>query len=135
MLSKLAVRRLTKLADFMDALPAKARKHFDMGTYFDHEGGHSVRSPYAALKKFDCGTVACALGWACMVPEFRRGGLRFNRSGSPTFKGTWGETFFTEGDEEAEFIYNGVFVDDLCEFVRTPKQWAAHCRKFLKANA
>lgn len=32
-----------------------------------------------------CGSVACALGWACTDPEFIRGGLSFSRLGAPYF--------------------------------------------------
>jgi hypothetical protein len=36
-LSKLAVRRLNKLIDFMDNLPPKEAKHFDMENWVTHK--------------------------------------------------------------------------------------------------
>ena len=43
-LSKLAVRRLTKLCEFMEGLPRKANGHFEMDSFFDHRGDHELAS-------------------------------------------------------------------------------------------
>lgn len=32
-----------------------------------------------------CGSTACALGWACMDPEFNKAGLSLSRFGAPYF--------------------------------------------------
>lgn len=45
--------RLLKLADFLDTVPAEK---FDLRTW-------------------QCGTTACAVGWACTMPEFQDEGL------------------------------------------------------------
>lgn len=61
-------RRLLKLADFLEQLPRKALK---METWVASRTGEppSVSEP-------KCGTTACALGWAAVIPGFRRAGLR-----------------------------------------------------------
>lgn len=54
--------RLLRLADHLDTLPAES---FDMG----HWG---------VLNPRGCGTVCCALGHACFIPEFAAEGLRLD---------------------------------------------------------
>ncbi len=51
-------KRLLKLAAFLDELPPE---QFDICSY-GHDG--------------ECGTVACVAGWAGLIPEFRRAGLK-----------------------------------------------------------
>jgi len=64
-------RRLLKLADKLEGLN---RAEFHMGMW----GVEDEKSP--------CGTAACALGWAGLMPEFRRVGLmpEFRRVGLKT---------------------------------------------------
>lgn len=50
--------RLLVLAAFLDTLPPEK---LDMGVW---------------AEKQKCGTVACAVGWACQIPEFQEAGLR-----------------------------------------------------------
>lgn len=52
-------KRLIKLANFLTELP---KEKFDYGVYARVDG--------------KCGTVACALGWAGMMPCFRKVGLK-----------------------------------------------------------
>jgi hypothetical protein len=134
MLSKLAVRRLTKLADYLDSLPRSQRKHFDMRKWFSHTGNHEheigEHVKPGALKH--CGTTACALGWAATVPSFYKAGLRI-----PTgiAGGSWepigiASEFFEIEENDAAVLFFDCAVD-----IRSPKQWAKHCRKFLRDNA
>lgn len=51
--------RLKTLADFLENLVENGNK-FDMGTWF---------------RENECGTTACALGWATKIPEFKDAGL------------------------------------------------------------
>lgn len=133
-LSKLAVRRLTKLADFMDALPRKANKHFYMNTFYRHDGGHPIDvSPAVALRKLDCGTQACALGWAAAIPAFKKAGLELHDSWV-SLKGVYvGEEAMAE-----EFFacdcYRELFHSKNAD-ITTPKEWSKRCRKFIKDNA
>lgn len=48
---------LTKLADFLDTLPTS---RFNFRRYFGHDWTPE-----------QCGTTACALGWATTIPEFK----------------------------------------------------------------
>lgn len=109
-LSKLAVRRLTKLADFMEALPRDKKHGFDMGTYID-DGA--------------CGTVCCALGWADKARLFPR--LKLDRCHS--LGGA--AALITDGGD----YYAELFRDGLSRSIHTPQQWAKHCRRFLKEHA
>src|SRR5260221_3731316 len=81
MLSKIAVRRLRKLADYMDSLPREAAEHFDMKSWLANIGKdseHGLRSTQqVGIRELSyCGTTACALGWACTIPSFKRAGVR-----------------------------------------------------------
>lgn len=131
MLSKLAVRRLTKLANYMDKLPEEQAKRFDMFNWFGHYGEHEVKSKSRAFIKRDCGTKACAAGWACTMPEFKRAGLKIDRDDQPTYKKhhSWSavQKFFDLHEVHAESIFNA-------SSIYTPKQWAKHCRKFIRDN-
>ncbi len=121
MLSKLAVKRLTKLADFMDALPPFKRKRFDMAYYCQEKPGV-------------CGTVMCAAGWATTIPEFRRAGLRMT-DGYNTVRDAsdrMPDHFFGCAEQNG---YEQLFSGHLARTIKTPKQWAAHCRKFIEANS
>jgi hypothetical protein len=82
-LSKLAVKRLTTLATFMEKLPASANKHFKMRQWFLHTGDHEHDIGFEVERKDmnHCGTVACALGWAATVPSFRKAGLKLHQTG------------------------------------------------------
>ena len=61
-------RRLTRLADYLEELPRT--KRFNMGTWGEHHGKHEP------AEMNYCGTEACALGHAAMMPEFKRAGLK-----------------------------------------------------------
>lgn len=134
-LSKLAVIRLTKLADFMDALPRKAWKHFDMEYWLaqDGEDHHKFGDYIEPSHTGDCGTTACAAGWAATIPSFRRAG--FKLIVSRTSWSNWGriEKFFDLPGTESEQVFGASNARQLG--IKTPKQWAKHCRKFIRANA
>lgn len=107
-LSKLAVRRLTKLADFMATLPRSANKHFDM----------------TSTEFYGCGTSACAAGWGERVPGWEKMGYSYNKS----------PRFFDIHDSGIDNPWAQLFYDENSIKCKTPKQWAKHCRKFIKAN-
>lgn len=72
---------------------------------------HSGDLSDAALKK-GCGTIACAVGWACAYPEFNRQGLSWRQSPKYTQAGNqvsfgWGavEAFFGLNRHMAEFLF------------------------------
>ncbi len=57
-------RRLLKLADFLDKLPPDK---FDFSKW--------VGNDWQGKPNLSCGTRACALGWGCTIPSFRKAGL------------------------------------------------------------
>jgi hypothetical protein len=135
-LSKLAVRRLTKLADFLAALPKDAKKKFWMGRWFDHNEEHEHKFG-EFIKPGDlkhCGTTACALGWAATIPSLYRAGLRIKHYPAG-FRGTdapvkTAAEFFNIDMGEAMYLFFDVAENENM----TPKQWAAVCRNFVSEN-
>lgn len=143
-LSKLAVRRLTKLADYMASLPKSANEHFNMNFFFHHPGEHShPEIPRAGEIKPNalevCGTSACAAGFATTIPAFRKAGLKLKIYGGGSTgvafggirPGTWRplSTFFDISTAQTEHLFGPH------GWVTTPRQWARRCRIFLRKNA
>jgi hypothetical protein len=115
MLSKLAVRRLTKLADYMADLPPEANKHF-------HMAGAGPLVLHGKRDLLKCGSSACAMGWAATIPSFRRAGWTSGWENE--------QAFFDINNPSAHYLF-------YCSAssANTPKQWAERCRKFLRDNA
>ena len=111
-LSKLAVRRLTKLADYMDKLKPTPK------------AGFAIDAAY--VSKRGCGFVACAGGWATKIPAFRKAGLLTVHHSSDL------ANFFHISDDDAHDLFN-VRCDMAAE--TTPQQWAKLCRTFIRENA
>lgn len=57
--------RLLKLADRLDTVPPD---RFDLDAWFQ------------SFTEDECGTAACAVGWACTIPEFNAAGFRAEMS-------------------------------------------------------
>ena len=128
-LSKLAQRRLSTLINFMDSLPPSAADHFHMRFWFRHYGGdHEPTNNKGFITKQtlrDCGTAACAAGWAATIPSFRRAGLRVNTSGAISILP---EKFFDMLGGKTYPLAKKLFYGN---DVKTPKQWAALAKKML----
>lgn len=93
--------RLTKLAELMDGLKPE---QFDIGDWVSlYKGGEA-----------DCGTVACACGWAAITPWFKQQGLSLD-GGTPTFDGWHGLSaaaeFFGLDRYDAERLFLGFGYD------------------------
>lgn len=73
--------RLMNLASFLDTIP---EKNFDYSSYVDNWDGKSQ-------DLISCGSTACALGWAAMMPEIAALGVVL--SPSETVKGLGYVTF------------------------------------------
>lgn len=139
-LSKLAVRRLTKLADFMEKLPRKSWEHFHMASWFDHTGNHDHGFGRSITQKdlHQCGTTACALGWAATLPAFKKQGLSMDRRGNIRWSSlsgsrtTHGMDFFTPESQDRALCAHGILFGGT---ESTPKQWAAMCRRFIRENS
>jgi hypothetical protein len=140
-------KRLLVLADFLEKLP---RKRFDYKSWVGQDWG--------GAPDLSCGTTACALGWAAVMPEFRRLGLRLVEgewAGAGPYR--WvvrdhhvvnkktgsegaaaGEEIFSLNWEEAVFVFNpNNWYDDekSPDTDATPKQVAKHIRKFVAGRA
>lgn len=84
---KIHAKRLEKLANFLDNLEGE---RFNFAVFFSDESDdgvcnsidHATDNPLI----HDCGTVACAFGWATAMPEFRQLGLHM-AGGTPKFNG------------------------------------------------
>jgi hypothetical protein len=113
-------RRLLKLAKFLDNLP---EDNFDM-TFWVYKWGTNYSKqmlPKVTTNLHvpeDCGSVACALGWACRIPEFMENGLYMEgtipciikRNGrgyrnEGLFGTRAGAYFFDISSEEAESLF------------------------------
>lgn len=93
----------------------------------------------SALKK-GCGTIACAVGWACAYPEFNRQGLRWRNSPAYAENGNqlsfgWRavERFFGVSEHMAAFLFSNERVpfgqsryeaNRGCDFPEVPKSQA-----------
>lgn len=80
-LSKLARIRITRLVKIMEKVP---QEHFNMRSWFSHIGDHPLklakgeRVTKTTLK--DCGTTACAAGWAATDRYFQKLGLSLHNA-------------------------------------------------------
>jgi hypothetical protein len=115
--------RLLKLAEFLEALPPE---RLDMEIW--------------ASRRFDpadCGTCACAFGWAATIPEFRELGLELDisefGSGSVWYQRTSGfaaaEAFFGLSIEDAKSLFGNF------DRGRTPKDVARDIRNLIEREA
>ena len=142
MLSKLAIQRLEKLANYMEKLPKSAAKHFNMGTEFYHSGDEHHDFPFRLTTHSLtlCGTAACAMGHAATVPYFQKLGLSMDRHGHIQlvtkerhrvgYLDAAAAVFDIEIDQAWE-----LFNSSLERTISTPKAWAKHCREFIKNNS
>ena|SRR5258706_14645590 len=120
-MNKIHARRLQYLAYKMANLPKWADEHFDMSYFFIHRGKHrhNFGNPICQKDMKHCGTSACAFGWAAMMPYFNKIGLKFERGG------------YIKSQPEDIFGFKAepLFYDFS---VKTPKEWAAKARKFIR---
>lgn len=68
----------------------------------------------AAAKRRECGTIACAVGWACAYPEFQAQGLTYEL-GWPTFRKPGSDLVL--GDWEAVEEFFGLDSSTSCIFL------------------
>lgn len=130
-LSRKSKGRLTKLIEFMRSRPKSAEKHFSMGRWFVHDGEHSLHVRYVTREALqDCGTTACALGWAATVPSFRRAGLRVPAISCGPEPIAIAETFFDLDNDRTHALFNPGLMGN--EVPKTPKQWARMARSLMK---
>lgn len=112
--------RLLFLAAFLETVP---KEKFDLSDWRSNNNGDGFYSLYVPDENLinGCGTTACAVGWACSLPEFNKQGLYYNSDGDITytnlsFEDEWYGSFY-EGwravrkffdldGEAADYLFN-----------------------------
>ena len=130
-------KRLLRLADFLENnVPIKK---FYMGTWASKEDIN------------ECGTTACAMGWATKIPEFAAAGLYLGKSDAvlqgrnpiitPRFAGrasfAAASAFFKITDRAALWLFSDFEYGDNDEVEReqdTPNDVANRIRKFVQED-
>lgn len=114
--------RMLSLYNFMAALPSKvidmdAWRQTAKGVYNKDIGNKELR---AAIENPSCGTQACALGWACAIPEFKKAGLKYGQHDLGYFGPKFGDladfdagaAFFGLTDDQAGDLFNSADFDE-----------------------
>lgn len=140
-------RLLKILADFLDS-DAVAPEKFNLGTWID-EDIEAETFPELELKlkdsEIDCGYTACAIGWACTLPEFKEAGLRFDlglnvpyveSEGEPQSGADWTSIaplakLFDTTTENITWLFLPQFYDETEENPITPKFVAERIRDLI----
>lgn len=127
-------RRLLKLAEFLET--KVPRKQFSMHKWVSHHGESGIPLNEDVG---DCGTAACAMGWATAIPSFQRAGLHLARGGkeygrhhmkmTPLYQRQRGMNaaakFMAIDFDDATALFDPEFNDG------TPKQVAKRIRQFV----
>lgn len=122
---KIGNARLLKLAAYLETVP---RKRFDFTRWLDEDATAT-----------SCGTRACAMGHAAMMPMFRRLGLRI----VPCLSHPDARRLKLDGETNAIFIaarlfgISGYEAERLftCGYRATPKQVAKNMRDFVAGRS
>jgi hypothetical protein len=123
--------RLEKLADYLSKLKPDNHRKFDMTTWFETDVKVKV-NPKTGECTTVCGTSACALGHAALIPEFQRAGLKLlvdsEGAGCVSYRGYKG------GNAAMEFFgLNWIEASDLFDSrTCTPKKKAEQIRRVLR---
>jgi hypothetical protein len=78
----------------------------------------------------NCDTPACALGWACTIPELQAQGLSLHRLAKEHAAVEMIHKVFGNEFE----VYWTLFSGGGNTLIKTPQQWVAKCRAFLKEH-
>lgn len=122
-------KRLRKLANFLMTVP---KDRFDLGSWIEI-GFYEEFTP-------GCGATACAFGWACTIPEFKKAGL-FLKGAIPVLRGFNDQDRYPEGFKTASKFFDiserdalYLFSPDYYPFYshRDPKRVAARLRAYLQ---
>lgn len=119
------VKRLLKLADFLETVPRKA---LDLSMWVK-----SKPTKPEGERPGDCGFAGCAMGWASHAKLYR--GLGWGWTGfSPNYHGATGwaaaQSLFRIDEDEARHLFS------MSDYTTppTPKQVAKRIRKFVEAG-
>lgn len=107
-------QRLQQLADFLKTVPTEK---FNLAQWRQIRAGR-ITATDDQLKS-NCNTQACAIGWACLMPEFQKEGLKFApadyaySSGYPVYNNfiNWRavQAFFDLSFSQAQFLFSSDF--------------------------
>jgi hypothetical protein len=102
------IERLRTLYAVLHGIPGD---RLDLNTWRESLDGSSCVSDDQLLKPKSCGTMACAVGWACAYPEFQEQGLSyFAAEGCPAYGGvqSWEAVcyFFDLAENETEYLFH-----------------------------
>jgi hypothetical protein len=76
------IERLQTLASFLRGVP---KEHFNLETWrYDNAENSVCVNDEQLTSSLSCGTTACAVGWACSIPEFQEQGLAY-RGNTPSY--------------------------------------------------
>lgn len=131
--------RLTLLADFLMEVPVK---QFEM---FAWRAGRDCDDE--TLMQHKCGTSACAVGWACAMPEFKAEGLHYALNG-PVYgpDDAWNAVrmFFGLQYHEATALFSSDSYEDnvapvdvatrIRLFMRDPEEALEEAREYEESN-
>lgn len=115
---------LTKLADYLAALPADY-KHFDMTDYNRAKRGDGSSALYIQHRRYDCGTVACAVGHAPAAGIRVWGDMGWNSYCTRVFG-------IDRWDQYDTFEY--MFGAEWVHYDNTPQGAAARIRTYLESG-
>jgi hypothetical protein len=109
--------RMLTLYNFMASLPSRV---IDMDSWRQSDDGANNRDIKnkqlrAAIEDPSCGTQACALGWACAIPEFKKAGLKYGQQECNYFGPIFGDledfdagaAFFGQTEEQSNDLFAG----------------------------
>lgn len=77
------MERLRTLYSILTGVPNKKLR---LNSFVDMSGVYGWFAPTAEMVNHQCGSSACALGWAALYPEFQALGLRLNKDEQVHFK-------------------------------------------------
>lgn len=134
-------RRLLTLIRFMESAPKSVSRRFSMGVWFMHlDGKHSHGiEPGTVVNRTilnQCGTKACALGWAATIPALRKAGLKLVATdgiGAVRYRDHDGtlesaSAFFELDHHSTHNLFMSIEAE-------SPKQWAKAARKLVAKAA
>jgi len=127
-------RRLMTLAKYLEKVPPK---RFDMNRWVDGEFCGLDEEP----AHDECGTTACAVGWAATIPSFKKAGLKINNRLDPQSgrRKNWAavQAFFGDiSEEQAMWLFSPEDPRYWClsRPKETPKKVARRIVAFVKSD-
>lgn len=99
--------RLERLASLLDTVKPE---HFNLTGWYT--GRYTATAEFTPDNIQGCGTTACAVGWACTIPEFRNAGLYMTQRNAPAFEALEGyeavSRFFEIDADKTRWLFSPV---------------------------